>query len=143
MASDAVLMLDEGLPVVFVSVYDVVDWEGADDGFYSSVMQYRVKDAAQTLAKNNANLLVFYDPIVFWDIMNRDAETDSGLEDAASGEAIEEAAGEIGDEIDEAGGEISDFRKKHIKSERAAQAESERLLRAQAEAFLQWLRAGV
>ena len=54
-----------GIPMEFVSIADVKAWESLNDnGMWASVEQYEMKKAAQVLAKNNAGLVVFYDPVV-------------------------------------------------------------------------------
>ena len=59
--------LVNGLPVVFVSAQDVRAWHG-ETGWASTVEVFNAKEAAQTLAENNPGLVVFYDPMTYWDI---------------------------------------------------------------------------
>ena len=109
------------LPVVFVSAGDVFDWhKPIDIGPILSFSSYNVRQAAKTLADNNPGLLVFYDPIAteidyseIWDIEQLDGE---------SNEAYFARVDALRDE-----------------KMQAAQAESERYLRMQVEAFIAWL----
>jgi len=95
-----------GLPVEFVSKQDVSAWEG-NTGTHSSVSLYAFKQTAKLLAKKNPGLVVFYDPVTYWDI--------------AQGQ----------------GNHTGEFT--YEKTEQDARAESEKLLRQQVSAFLQWL----
>lgn len=114
-------LLRHTLPVIFVSTKDVEDWN-EDTGMESSVSSYNVKKAAQTLAENNPYLVVFYDPIASLDydklltLEREDGESDEAYYTRRSAVEQEEAD--------------------------AARAESERLLRLQAEAFITWLEDG-
>ena len=123
--SDGILKLNEGIPMVFVSADDLNDWQRViKDGetvMTSSVLSYNVKAAAKTLAENNEDLLVFYDPMASqnydrWMSLER-AEDES---DEIYGTRVEAA---------------------QLEDRQAARSTSEGLLRQQAEAFLQWLRA--
>jgi len=63
--------LADELPVEFVSREDVKAWEYKPAGkiqTWSSVSSYAMKGAAQTLAENNPGLVVFYDPVSYWDM---------------------------------------------------------------------------
>jgi len=108
------------LPVEFVSTQDVQAWH-ADTGMWSSVTLYPVKQSAKVLAENNPGLVVFYDPMgsadyeVLWNMQQKKGESD-------------EAYGARWDAA-------------RIKLEQEARAQSEQLLRKQAEAFMQWLSA--
>ena len=98
------LVLKDSLPVKFVSVNDLNNWQVEkwwNKGAGSSVSVYNIKEAAQRLVAKNPGLLVFYDPVT-----KIDMEISTSLEQS-----------------------------------QAAIAESEKLLRAQAEAFIEWLRA--
>jgi len=57
-----------GIPVEFVSVSDVNDWEKKQDGMWVSVEQFATKDAAAVLAGKNPGLVVFYDPVTIYDV---------------------------------------------------------------------------
>lgn len=116
---DGILAYD--LPLLFVSTKDVENWH-KDTGMASSVSSYNVKKAAQTLAENNPNLVVFYDPIArldydkLWALEREDGESDEAYYARRSAVEQEEA--------------------------NAVRAESERLLRLQAEAFVKWFQDG-
>ena len=59
------------IPVEFVSREDVKAWEYEPTGpmrTTSSAGSYKMKDAAQALSENNPGLVVFYDPVTYWDI---------------------------------------------------------------------------
>ena len=108
------------LPVEFVSTEDVQAWH-ADTGMMSSVTLYPVKQSAKVLAENNPGLVVFYDPMgsadyeSLWNMQQKQGESDEAYwvrRDAARN-----------------------------KLEQEARAESERQLRQQAAAFLQWISA--
>jgi len=94
-----------GLRVEFVSTQDIEVWH-ADTGMMSSVSVYPLKQTAKILAENNPGLVVFYDPVTYWDIAKM-------------------------------GGSTGEFR--YLPTEKEARAESEQLLRQQAEAFLRWM----
>ena len=108
------------LPVEFVSVDDVQAWH-ADTGQWSSVTLYPVKQSAKLLAEKNPGLVVFYDPIgsadyeSLWNMEQKNGESDEAY--WARREAVRN------------------------KLDQDARAESERLLREQAAAFLCWLSA--
>ena len=107
-----------GLPVEFVSVEDVEAWQ-ADTGWRSSVTVYPVRQSARLLAEKNPGLVVFYDPIgsadyeELWGMQRKSGESDEAY--SARHDAV------------------------RAKLQDEARAESERLLREQAAAFLQWL----
>ena len=113
------MITEHDLPVAFVSTVDVSDWETKDDsGLWVSVSTYDVKKTAQTLAENNPSLVVFYDPVATPDyqkisaIERRDEESDDAYYERWFAVIEEESE--------------------------AARAESERLLRLQVDAFLEW-----
>ena len=110
----------ENLPVEFVSAEDVQAWH-ADTGMWSSVTLYPVKQSAKVLAENNPGLVVFYDPM--------------GSADYENLWSMQQKAGES----DEAYGARWDAAR--AKLDREARALSEKQLRQQAAAFLQWLSA--
>lgn len=111
-------LADLWLPVAFVSTKDVSSWH-EDTGMMASVVSYDAKKTAQTLAESNPGLVVFYDPIAgldydkLWGLKQEDGESDQSYH-ARRSEMEQEAS-------------------------QAARAESERLLRMQAEAFIAWL----
>jgi len=109
------------LPVAFVSTNDVHKWhKELGDGPYVSSSSFYIKQAAQTLAENNAGLVVFYDPA-------------AGMIDGEKWWGLEREA----NESDESFSARADaVREEVIKS---ALAESEKLLRQQVEAFITWL----
>ena len=122
---DGVLKLNQGVPVEFVSIYDMEDWQkkiesSSTVSMSSSVSVYRFLDTAQVLAENNPGLIVFYDPAVFSDFEFGSMEKKFLESDEAFQErrmlALEQAKQE-------------------------AQARSEQLLRDQAVAFIKWLDA--
>jgi len=121
LTSDATLELANGMPVEFVSVDDSVDWHivvpnGSPSGLTGS---YDTKNPAETLAANNPGVVVFYDPVVYYDITNYDL---------------------IPQKPFESDGDFHERLKKHSdKKEAAAKAEAERLLRKQVLAFIDWL----
>ena len=113
---------EEDLPVAFVSYKDVESWH-EDTGFGMSISSYNVKKAARTLADNNTDLVVFYDPVAgnieydkIWEVHKEDDESEDDY--YARFDALVE------------------------ESRQAALAESEQTLRLQVEAFIAWLGAG-
>ena len=114
-------MLRDDLPVIFVSTKDVGDWHDGTEMTISS-SSYNVKKAAQALAKSNPNLVVFYDPIAsvdyarLWDLKQEDGESNESY-------YVRRTAAEQ-------------------EASNAARAESERLLRLQAEAVVNWFEDG-
>jgi hypothetical protein len=115
---NGLLNIEQGLPVKFVSTDDVTAWH-KDTGMYCTVSYYRVREAARTLAGNNRELVVFYDPIAMpgieelWSFWQEEGESD---EDYWVRREIA-----------------------HADYKQAAKAESEQHLREQAEAFVDWL----
>ena len=113
------MITDHDMPVAFVSTVDVSDWETKDDsGLRLSVSTYDVKKTAQTLADNNPSLVVFYDPLAAPDYQKISA--------------IERREDESDDAYYERWFAVID------EESEAARAESERLLRLQVDAFLEW-----
>lgn len=114
-------LLEYDLPVIFISTKDVESWH-KEAGMISSVSTYKVKKTAQILAENNPHLVVFYDPIAGLDY---DKLLTLARENGESDEAYY-------------------LRRSAVEQEEAnaARAESERLLRLQAEAFIAWLADG-
>jgi hypothetical protein len=118
MAPDGMLG-EYDLPVVFVSTGDVEDWH-ENTGVGASVSEYMIKKTALTLVENNPCLAVFYDPVAgsvnydkMWELEKEDGESDEDFYarwDAMAQEAASDA-----------------------------RAESERLLRMQVDAFIDWL----
>ncbi|MDR0489665.1 MAG: hypothetical protein LBH28_00265, partial [Oscillospiraceae bacterium] len=113
------LVGESNLPIVFVSTKEVETWH-RDTGEWVSIAGYNIKKTAQTLAENNPDLVVFYDPVAgsvdyskLWDLEQNEGESE---EDYIS--RWEAAANE---------------------ASQAARDESERLLRLQVEAFVDWL----
>jgi len=108
------------LPVEFVSTADVQAWH-ADTGMMSTVTLYPVKQSAKVLAENNPGLVVFYDPMgsadyeSLWNMRKKQGESDEDYW------ARQDAA--------------------RTKLGQESRAQSERLLREQASAFLRWLSA--
>ena len=123
--ADGLLRIDQGLPVKFVSTADVENWQKktapGELQIVSSVSVYDVREAARILADHNPALVVFYDPLAHSDeqlLLSIEQEEGESDEDYwARWEAINAEAAQ------------------------AAKVESEQLLREQAEAFVQWLRA--
>ena len=113
------MLYDYELPVAFISTGDVEDWH-EDTGMWASVSEYNVKKTALTLNENNPCLAVFYDPVAgsvnydkMWELEKGDEESDE--EFYARWDAMAQEAA-----LD-------------------ARAESERLLRMQVDAFIDWL----
>ena len=120
MAPDGILA-DLNLPVIFVSTQDVESWH-EDTNMVASVSNFNTKKAAQTLADNNPDLVVFYDPIAGLDY---DKLMTLEKEKGESDEAYYKRCDAIREE-----------------ESLSAKAESEQLLRKQAEAFIAWLEYG-
>ena len=130
LSADGALFIQDGsLPIEFVSVKDAEDWHEdiiridpkyGEVTMVSSVSVFNVRDAARTLAENNPELIVFYDPIAAMDY-NKLIPLERG-----------------NDESDE------DYQARWatvMEAEtQSARAESERLLREQAESLIEWLR---
>lgn len=117
--ADGLLKFMEYLPVEFVSAKDVETWH-EDTGEWGSVSNYNIRDAAQTLAENNPGLIVFYDPVALPDMEKlRNLERKEGESD-------------------------EDYQARHeavrTEEENEARAQSELLLREQAQALVEWLR---
>jgi len=113
-----------GLPVVFVSSQDVEKWNEDDP---NSPLEYEMcvfyfKKAAKALAENNPDLVVFYDPFALMDYERLGA--------------VKQAKGESNVDYAIRVTEITNEEKQ------AAKAETEHLLRLQAEAFIAWLEYG-
>jgi hypothetical protein len=119
--------LEPTFAVEFVSTDDVEAWQKktaeGEPVMMSSVSVYGVREAAQTLAGHNPGLVVFYDPMVMADIGNlvelerlsEESEDEYWARwDAAWNTAFPEAV-------------------------QSAKAESQQLLREQAQAFVHWL----
>jgi len=108
-----------GIPVEFVSIGDVNEWDRKDYTQWISVEGYTTKGAAQILAENNPGLVVFYDPAAktntqaLWDLEYAEGESDEAYH-ARWSAAYEKARGE-------------------------ARAQSEQQLRQQAGAFVAWM----
>ena len=107
--------------LVFVSMDDFYAWEINDDMPYTSVSVFHLKEAARILANNNSGLAVFYDPISWLD---HEEMWSLNRGEGESVEAYRARRAAYEDELDS-----------------QSRAESEQLLRQQAEAFLLWLRA--
>ena len=116
---DGVLGLNVGVPVEFVSIHDMEDWQ-KNTNMWSSVSVYRFFDTAQVLSENNPGLIVFYDPAVFSDFEYRSIEQNPGESDEEYHERFVHA-------LEQANKEARDL--------------SEQLLRDQAVAFIKWLDA--
>ena len=116
--TDELLGINMPLSVKFVSTRDVDDWQ-RNKGMSSILAYYNVKEAAQILADRTPGLVLFYDPIARPDVMHL--------------LAMEREEGE----------NEEDFRARRNvafnEAEQMARAESEQLLRKQAEAFIAWL----
>jgi len=118
------LLEEPDLPVVFVSRWHVSNWhKDIDGGPRLSFNSFDVKGAAKTLAENNPGIAVFYDPVAgrinydsLWVITREPGESDRSYENRIN-ERLEELS-------------------------MAALAESEQMLRLQAEAFVAWLGDG-
>jgi len=117
---DGTLDVTPNLPVVFVSMEDVETWHG-DSEVYSTVSVYKMREAAKTLSENNPGLVVFYDP--------------QALPDYDKLMGLEQKEGESDEDYSARWQEVSQ------EVRQAAKAESEQLLREQAEALINWLRA--
>ena len=115
------MLTTHDLPVAFVSRSDVIDWHQDDgDGPWISWSSYYIKQAAQTLADNNAGLIVFYDPVA--GELNREDLWKIEREEGESDEAFNHRYHEF-----------------IVEREKEALVESEQLLRKQVEAFIAWL----
>ena len=130
LSADGALPIKDGsLPIEFVSVKDTEAWHedivriDPDHGevtMISSVSVFNVREAARTLAENNPELAVFYDPIASLDynklmpLEREDYESDEDYQ--ARWTAMIDA------------------------ETLQTRAESERLLREQAAALIEWLR---
>ena len=107
------------LPIEFVSSKDFDAWH-KNTGMESSVSSYNILEAAKTLAENNPGLIVFYDPVSspdfdkLWSFERKDGESDEDYTIRYQTVRDEEA--------------------------KAANAQSELLLREQANALIEWLR---
>lgn len=117
--SDWGLSVPGGLPVEFVSTQDVREWH-EDVGYWVSVEGYNMRDAARTLAANNPDLAVFYDPMAQVD---HDAIVTFERVDDESEEEYWERYSVFADELAQ-----------------KARVQSELLLREQAFAMVEWLR---
>jgi len=115
------MLTTHDLPVAFVSTSDVNNWHiDIDNEPRISWSNFYIKQAAQTLANNNAGLVVFYDPVA--GELNRDDFRDFEREEGESEEAYADR-----------------YRAFMIEREKEALVESEQLLRKQVEAFIAWL----
>lgn len=115
------MLTTHDLPIAFVSTTDVANWhKDIDDEPRISWSTFHIKQAARTLADNNAGLVVFYDPVA--GELNRESLWDFEREDGESDEAYNER-----------------YRTFIIEKEKEALVESEQLLRQQVEAFISWL----
>ena len=108
------------LPMAFVSTDDVKSWRKGEN--FSTVSALRTKQAARLLADNNPGLVVFYDPMAQEDL-----------------DALWRRMEREPDEGDEAySARMDAVREQYALDTRA---ESERLLRQQARAFVEWMHA--
>ena len=121
--SDGLLETSSGmtisLPIEFVSSKDFDAWH-KDTNMWASVSDYNLLEAARALAENNTGLIVFYDPAAQPDmdrllsLLQEDGEHDEDYWKRSETVRDEEA--------------------------KAANAQSELLLREQANALIEWLR---